>query len=58
VVRALARYGLVIRTPLQELADDLAGGPANLADARHALANDDPPWQPNARGPHHRGRLK
>ncbi len=54
----LARYGLVIRTPLQEFADDLAGGPANLADARHALAHDDPPWPPNARGPHHQGRLE
>ena len=54
----LARYGLVIRTPLQDLANDLAGGSAHLAEARHALAHDDPPWPPNARGLHHRGRLE
>jgi hypothetical protein len=53
----LARYGLMIRTPLQELVDDLAGGPANLVDAREALTHDDPPWPPNPRGPHHQERI-
>ncbi|MFI5905990.1 hypothetical protein [Dactylosporangium sp. NPDC051541] len=58
VVIYLARYGLVIQTPLQDLADDLAGGRADLADGRRALAYDDPPWPPNARGPHHQGRIE
>ncbi|WP_432834093.1 hypothetical protein [Dactylosporangium sp. CA-092794] len=58
VVIYLARYGLVIQTPLQELADDLAGCRTDLADVRRALAHDDSPWPPNARGPHHQGRIE
>jgi hypothetical protein len=58
VVLYLARYGLVVRTPPQELADDLAGYRINLADVRRALAHDDSPWPPNAPGLHHQRRIE
>ncbi|GAA3232589.1 hypothetical protein ACFO1B_21050 [Dactylosporangium siamense] len=57
VVLYLARYQLIIQTPLQQLADDLAGSPVDLAAARSAVALDDPPWPPNARGRHHQGPM-
>lgn len=57
VVVYLARYGLVMCTPVQELADDLAGTPADLDAARAALAGDVPPWSPNSRAAHHQGLI-
>jgi hypothetical protein len=48
-----ARYSLVIRTPAQHLADDLAGAPAELVAVRAALTGHVPPWPPNSRTVHH-----
>jgi hypothetical protein len=58
VVIHLARYGLVIQTPLQQLADDLAGAVTDLDEARGALASDERPWRPNFRAAHHQGLIR
>jgi hypothetical protein len=57
VVIYLARYGLVIQTPLQQLADDLAGAAIDLDEGRSALASGHPPWRPNYRAAHHQGPM-
>ncbi|MFF5230726.1 hypothetical protein [Dactylosporangium sp. NPDC000521] len=57
VVIYLARYRLIIRTPLQELANSLAGKPVDLASDRAALRQPEPLRSPNSRSRHHHGPL-